>query len=400
MQALQKNDVDAWMLVQEQNFPDKQVSTIADSYIEKKKALLRFATDRFYFMLHEKNKQVRFAFSPANTGTDISKHPLIQNADIVHLHWINFGFLSLQSIEKLIQTGKPIVWTLHDMWAFTGGCHYSGECKKYQTYCHSCPFLKSPQPKDLSYRVFEKKLALFAKASISFVACSNWLADCARQSRLIQNFYIQAISNPIDTTIYKPAEKSEAKKALQLSTDKKLILFGAFKITDTRKGFTYLLEALILLQNKYPYMLNEVGLLVFGKTTEDDLWKNITFPVYNLGKVSQTEQLVNIYNAADVFVLPSLEDNLPNTIMESMACGTPVVAFNTGGIPEMINHLENGYLATYRSAADLAEGIYQVLFKQPYSLLSKASRQKVIENYSEEKVAEAYKQIYSKLVRI
>ncbi|QHT71146.1 glycosyltransferase [Rhodocytophaga rosea] len=397
MQALNKNQVDASLLVQQQSFEDASVESIGDSFPGKQKAWLRFSADRFYFMLHEKNKGVRFAFSPANIGTDISQHPFIQQADIIHLHWINFGFLSLDSLQQLIDLGKPIVWTMHDMWAFTGGCHYSGECKRYLSHCHSCPFLRNPHPKDLSYRVFENKFALLANASISFVACSQWLAGLAKDSRLLKEFPIISIPNPIDTSTYTPANKTVVRKALSLPTNKKLILFGAFKITDPRKGFIYLLQALHLLQEKYPETSEELGLLVFGKT-DQALMEELPFPVFSLGTITETSKLVQVYNAASVFVLPSLEDNLPNTVMESLSCGTPVVAFDTGGLPEMISHLSTGYLSEYKSAESLAEGIYEVLFKQDYTTLSRSARQKVLDTYSESAVAEKYKALYKNLL--
>jgi glycosyltransferase involved in cell wall biosynthesis len=398
MNALQKNGVEATMLVQELNFPDKNVVEAQPGYIGRKKAFMRFAADRFYFLLHEKNKEVRFAFSPANVGTDISLHPLIQQADIIHLHWINFGFLSLESLKKLIRLNKPIVWTLHDMWAFTGGCHYSGTCTNYQTHCHTCPFLKNPHPKDLSYKVFEQKMALLNKATITFVTCSQWLGGLARKSTLLQHFLIQAIPNPIDTVIYQPMGKQKAREALQIPLDKKLILFGAFKIADPRKGFTYLREALYILKQTYPSQTNNIGLLLFGKTDPQLLKTDLVFPQYHLGKVSSTEKLVQVYNAADVFVLPSLEDNLPNTVMESMACGTPTVAFHTGGVPEMITHGQNGYLANYQSAADLAQGIYQMLFASEASELSKRAREQVVTNFNETLIAQKYSHLYRQLL--
>jgi glycosyltransferase involved in cell wall biosynthesis len=398
MQALQKNGVEANMLVQEMSFPDKNVAETEPTYIGRKKAFLRFAAERFYFLFHEKNKEVRFAFSPANIGTDISRHPLMGQADIIHLHWINFGFLSIDSLKKLIALNKPIVWTLHDMWAFTGGCHYSGTCTHYQTHCHNCPFLRDPHPTDLSYQVFEQKIALLSKATIHFVTCSQWLKGLATQSALLKGFPIQAIPNPIDTGVYKPTNKQQARETLQLPLDKKLILFGAFKIADPRKGVSFLQKALHILKNNYPAQTTNVGLLLFGKTDPDLVKNDMAFPQYHLGKLLSTPQLVQAYNAADVFVLPSLEDNLPNTVMEALACGTPVVAFDTGGLPEMINHGQNGYLARYQSAEDLAEGIYQILFSAEPNELSIEARQGVLTHYNESLVVQKYSQLYNQLL--
>lgn len=396
LRALRKYNIEAHLLVGEKNRPDNFVAEKAVTFLQKKKAFLQFALDRVYFALHEKNKEVRFAFSPANIGTDISKHPLVQEADILHLHWVTFGFLSLQSIEKLVKLNKPIVWTLHDMWPFTGGCHYSGSCTKYETHCHSCPFLRNPHPRDLSYHVFEKKIKLFAQAPITVVACSEWLAQIARQSHLFRNFPVYSIPNPIDTEQFGPIEKNASRQQLNLSADKKLILFGAMKVHDPRKGFSYLKKALQILSVSHPETAQSVALIVFGKATMED-FALLPFPVYGTGQLSSTEELVQVYNAADIFVLPSLEDNLPNTIMESMACGTPVVAFDIGGIPEMINHLENGYLANYCDAADLAKGIYHILFNINQKDFSYNARQKVLEDYAQEIVAQKYKHLYNQL---
>jgi glycosyltransferase involved in cell wall biosynthesis len=398
MQALQKNGVEATMLVQERNFPDKNVVEAETGYINGKKAFLRFAAERFYFLFYEKSKEVRFAFSPANIGTDVSRHPLIRQADIIHLHWINFGFLSIDTLKKLIQLNKPIVWTLHDMWAFTGGCHYSGSCTKYETHCHSCPFLRNPQPKDLSYRVFEQKLALLSKANIRFVTCSQWLKELALQSTLLRTFPVEAIPNPIDVDVYKPMSKQQAREALKLPSDTKLILFGAFKIADPRKGFHFLQKALHILKSTYSAQAGNIGLLLFGKTDPVLAKTDLAFPQYHLGKLSSTPQLVQAYNVADVFVLPSLEDNLPNTVMESLACGTPVVAFNTGGVPEMVIHGQNGYLARYQSAEDLADGIYDILFAADTNELSKQARQQVLANFNESLIAQKYSQVYNQLL--
>lgn len=388
--------VTATLLVQTQLTKEEGVTTVATTGFEKKLAFGRFALDRLYFFFREKSKSVRFAFSPANVGIDVSRHALVADADVVHLHWINFGFLSLKSIGQLTQLNKPIVWTLHDMWAFTGGCHYSGTCMHYQTHCQSCPFLKKPSPTDLSYQVFEQKLRLYKDAPITFVTCSQWLARLAKESTLLRQFDIRAIPNPIDTTVYLPLDRSKARQSLGLPLNKKLVLFGAMNTQDRRKGFVYLIEALTLLKNTADHS-ERIELVVFGKANPETL-DNLPFRVNYLGTVSEQTKLVDVYNAVDVFVLPSLEDNLPNTVIESLACGTPVVAFDTGGIPEMIDHGQNGYLARYQSGEDLAAGVSQTLFQEDQERLRNEARRKVMEHFTEEIVAKQYLQLYRELV--
>jgi glycosyltransferase involved in cell wall biosynthesis len=407
--ALNTNGLSSNMLVQDKKGNLPNIETIAPNWFQKKLAFLRFAFDRLQFTFYEKNKEVRFIFSQAKIGVDVSNHPLIQQSDIIHLHWINFGFLSLDSLEKLFNTHKPIVWTLHDMWAFTGGCHYSRECTNYERECGNCEqFLRNSSGNDLSHQVWKRKKEIFLNANLTIVTCSEWLAQKARESSLLKDKTIISIPNPIDTDIFRPIEKNVARAYFNLSPDKKYILFGAVKISDERKGFAYFIEALSILlplsvssqttakSSVSPQKTENIEIIIFGQAQASD-FEGLPFKVNILGKLSDIETIAKAYSAATVFVSPSIEDNLPNTIMESMACGTPVVGFKVGGIPEMIDHKQNGYLANYKSSEDLAEGIYWTIFKADYQELTDNSRRKVIDNYSEKVVAEKYKKLYQSL---
>jgi glycosyltransferase involved in cell wall biosynthesis len=391
--ALRKNRVQAHLLVQNKLTKDEEVITISQTYWQQKKTFLRFALDRLLFLPYEKDKGVRFAFSPGNVGINLAEHPLVRQADVINLHWINFGFLSLRSIRQLAKLNKPIVWTFHDMWAFTGGCHYSGDCTHYRTHCHDCPFLRNPGPRDLSFRVFKEKIKTFAHLPLTVVTSSEWLAGLARESALLKSFRVQSIPIPIDTQVYQPLDQSECRRQLGLPADKKLILFGAMNTRDTRKGFAYLAEALEQLKDQ-----KDVELVVFGKADEQTL-KALPLKVNYLGAISQPEKLVPVYNAADVFVLPSLEDNLPNTVIESLACGTPVVGFRMGGLPEMVEHRVTGYVADFKSATDLAKGIGYVLFEADAPALRTQARAKALRDYSEEVVTARYYQLYAEVVK-
>jgi glycosyltransferase involved in cell wall biosynthesis len=411
--ALNIDGLSSNMLVQDKKGNLPNVETIAPNWFQKKLALLRFALDRLQFTFYEKNKNVRFIFSQAKIGVDVSNLPIIQQSDVIHLHWINFGFLSLNSLEKLFKTNKPpIVWTLHDMWAFTGGCHYARECTNYERSCGNCEqFLKNPSENDLSHQVWGRKKEIFSSANLTIVTCSEWLAQKARESSLLKDKTIISIPNPIDTEVFRPIDKSIARAYFKLSPDKKYILFGAVKISDERKGFAYFVEALSVLSSEFLVLGSEseprtknselstqnIEIIIFGQAQASD-FEELPFKVNILGRLSDLETIAHAYSAATVFVSPSIEDNLPNTIMESMACGTPTVGFEVGGIPEMIEHKKNGYLATYKSAEDLAQGIYWILFESDYQSLVNNSRQKVVDNYSEKVVAERYKKVYESLL--
>lgn len=351
-----------------------------------------FMAERLRWYWHEADKEVRFAFSLANWGKDISQHPAIQGADIIHLHWINQGFLSLDNLAQLAATQKPIVWTLHDMWAFTGGCHYAGSCRNYLNQCGNCVFTQKPNPTDISQQIFKQKQQVYTNfQNLSVVACSHWLANLAKESPLLKNAAVQNIPNPIDTELFKPVDKIAARQQLGLPLDKKLILFVAANVADKRKGFEWLQKGLELIKKDNPN--SNLALLVMGKADTDILQK-LPFEVHYLGILNKTEQIIQTYSAADVFAMPSLEDNLPNTIMESLACATPVLAFRIGGIPEMIIHQQTGYLAEPAQAEDFKNGLNWILNQPDSEILRQAARNFVLENYNFQRINAAYTAVY------
>jgi glycosyltransferase involved in cell wall biosynthesis len=399
LKALQGQKVDAKLLVQYKKTEDERVTGIADNFLSRLKARFNFFYERLPFIFfHERDKSVRFAFSEANAGSSIKNEQLVKNADILHLHWTNSGFLSVGDLKELVATGKPIIWTLHDMWVFTGGCHYSGSCNHFMNECGDCYFLRDEEPNDISYRGWLRKAGMFKEAgNITFVACSQWLASVAKQSKLLKGRRILAIPNPIDTDVYSPKNKLDMKEKWRINPFAKIILFGAANINDRRKGLSYLVEALDEFTCHCPDT-RLVEIVIFGKNNHFDTTR-IPFKVNQLSLITSQEELAEIYSMADVFVLPSIEDNLPNTVMEALSCGTPVVAFNTGGIPEMVDHLRNGYLAEFLSAKDLAKGIHEILYVADAGQMAFNARSKVLTDYNNEKVAQQYMDVYQSVIK-
>ena len=394
-EALKSHGIKAKMLVR-----DKQTDRISTVALGGGwKQVRKFVWERVVIWINSHFRRERlFSVDIANTGNDITRLPEFKEADLIHLHWINQGMLSLKVIRKILASGKPVVWTMHDMWPCTGICHHARTCTAFHSECGACPMIYSQKRKDLSTRIFRQKQRLYASGGIHFVTCSHWLEGMAKQSALLANQPVSVIPNPISTTLFHPIKQTEARQKLALPTEGKLILFGSVKLTDKRKGIDYMVEACRLLAKQHPALKEQLALVAVGMHAAE-LQSLVPFKVHNMGYVKEEHQLVEIYNAADLYVIPSLDENLPNTIMEAMACGTPCVGFPTGGIPEMIDHLKNGYLTKEHSAEQLAEGIYTLLTTPAYENLSHEAVAKVNACYSERSVANQYGQLYAKLLK-
>ena len=392
MEALNSNGEDAKMLVRDKQTDDKRVVALRRSRLH----WWRFLWERWCIFLHlHLSRQRLFELDIANTGTDITTLPEFKAADIIHLSWINQAMLSLADIKKIVNSGKPVVWTMHDIWPATAICHYARGCKQFHTACHHCPLLpRGGGDNDLSARVWRKKTAVLQDKSILFVACSKWLEGQAKQSALLKNQIVTSIPNPIDTRIFCKQHKKQARRAFGLPENKQLILFVSQRVTDERKGVNYFIEALEQLVTEHPAMKQNTGVIILGGHSAE-VAARLPIPAYALGYVSDAQKIASVYNSADLFVLPSLEDNLPNTIMEAMACGIPCVGYRVGGIPEEIDHLKNGYVAAYKDVNDLARGIYWVLNEAEYDVLSTQAIEKVISCYSQKAVSLRYIEVYN-----
>lgn len=385
-QALIKHGVDSLMLVQEKSSDLPSVECLAKTQAQKFFTSCRIAA-QYIPTLYYKNRE-KDIFS---CNTPLSNQKLIQrikeiNPDIIHLHWINNGFLKIGDLAKF---NKPILWSLHDINPFTGGCHViHPNCDKNKTHCQKCPQLQSKLKYDISYWTFYAKKKTYPKLNLTVNGLSSWIAQCAKESALFKDKPIINLPNVIDTSIYKPIDKNLARNLLGLNCEKKIIAFGAISGTQIpRKGYMKLKEALELLPNK-----NEYELVVFGSSYGEEI---AGIKTHFLGHIYDDLTLCLIYNALDVFVTPSLAENLSNTIMESLSCGTPVVAFDIGGNKDLIQHLHNGFLA--KNTKGLIEGILWVLKHQEYDKISQNSRNYVIKHFNETKAC-AYSEIYRKLI--
>lgn len=392
MDALNNNGVKAKMLVRDKETDNITVVGLKGGLLQR----FRFLWERWcvYYHLHFKRDHL-FDLDMANTGFDITKLPEFKEADVIHLAWINQGFLSLKDIRKIINSGKAVVWTMHDLWAATGICHFTFGCEAYKGQCHNCFYLpRGGKSVDLSTRVFNKKKKVYYNSGIHFVACSKWLGNSARQSSLLTGLQLSVIPNPIDTHVFCPKDKRVARLHSTLPEDKRIILFVSQRVTMERKGMAYFIKAISLLAERYPEMKENTVIAILGGRA-DEVVSQLALPSFPLGYVKNERQLVDIYNSADVFVIPSLDENLPNTIMESMACGVPSVGFKVGGIPEMIDHQKNGYVASYKDADDLAAGIHWVLGEADKEELKRQCVQKVMSCYSQRSVAMKYVEVYN-----
>ena len=391
MMALNNNGVKAKMLVR-----DKETDSLTVVGLPKSLMLSwHFLWERLviFFRCRFSRKHL-FEIDLANTGSDITRLREFQEADIIHLHWINQGMLSLGGIRKILKSGKPVVWTMHDIWPATAICHYTRGCNYFKTQCANCKLLPGGgSNNDFSTSVWREKKKILDNENIYYVACSKWLETEAKASALFKEQKVTSIPNPIDTHIYCKQNKDLARLNLGLPPDKRIILFVSQRVTDKRKGMEYFVAAVSHLVKNYPNVKDTMVIAVLGGHSED-ISGQLSLPVYPLGYVNDEKKIVEVYNASDVFVLPSLEDNLPNTIMEAMACGVPCVGFKVGGIPEEIDHKINGYVAEYRDSEDLARGIRWILSEADYDQLSHEAVRKVARCYSQQSIAISYLDVY------
>jgi glycosyltransferase involved in cell wall biosynthesis len=388
--ALRAATIDSIMVVGEKRSMDRYVVGPPGKF-GKGMSLLRPELDRlpFFFYPGKTYGAWSLGWFPSNLAKRVSR----LQPDLLHLHWVGFGFMSLCELRRF---RLPVIWTLHDMWPFTGGCHYSGQCTEYERACGRCPQLNSSLRYDLSSWVHSRKTKLWSDVPLTVVCPSRWLAERAKASSLLADTRIEVIPNAIDTTIYKPLEKHTAREILNLPREGRIIMFAAIDgRAEERKGYPYLQKALQALCAEGES--ENVTLLVVGVGEPEQ--KEFPLPARYLGRVFDDVTMVAAYSAADVFVSPSAEENLSNTVMEAMACGTPCVSFHLGGFPDLIDDRRSGYLATPFSPSNMAAGISWVLSDSSrYRSLSHAAREKVVRDFDMTVIAGRYSELYRDVI--
>ena len=389
--GLQSIGLDSQMLVQTKSSDDHTVIG-PQTKIQTGFGMIRPTLDALLLQLYPKRDNLIFssAILPNNLVTKVAN----LNPDVINLHWVTRGFLKPKTIKHF---NKPLIWTLHDMWPFTGGCHYDQGCSRYLESCGKCPLLHSSKNNDLSRWIWRRKQNAWKDVDITIVTPSHWLADCAKNSSLFHDYRIEVIPNGLDLNRFKPFDKHTAREILLLPQDKKLILFGAVNSTsDKRKGFQHLQSAMKNIDmNGWG---NNFEVVVFG-SSEPINSLELGLKIHYLGHLPGDIALSLLYAAADVMVVPSTQENLANTVMESLSCGTPCVAFNIGGMPDMIEHKHTGYLASPFNAEDLAKGIIWVLEDdERWQVLSHQARRKVEKEFDFQTAAKKYADLFEEIV--
>ncbi|MDR0305150.1 MAG: glycosyltransferase family 4 protein [Chitinispirillales bacterium] len=417
-EALLQNGVDSTMLVREKKSDVNTIITLQNKNLREKiigklSKIIGITLEGLFLIKYRKTITKNFG---SFSQQIVSNRNLVKtinaiNPDIVHLHWICYGFLSIEDIAKI---KSPIVWSLHDMWAFTGGCHVVAEqvpqhsdkgmsrccydidkmCNKYVENCGNCGVLRSVKKKDLSFRILQRKKRVFARIkSMTIVGVSKWMTDCAKKSAVFSNRRVVCLPNPINTNVFKQMDKIQARKLWNLPIGKKLILFGAVSATSTPyKGYDLLIEALNKISSP------DIEFVVFGSSEPKDSPK-LPHKIYYLGHLNDAESLVALYSACDVMVHPSMREAFGQTASESLSCGTPVVAFGHSGLLDVIEHKENGYLAQPFDTSDLAKGIDWALNAENYDDLCKNAREKVLREFNYGVVAKKYIELYKEVLK-
>ena len=387
--ALQDAGVDARMLVIDRQSDDALVGVMGGKWRNK----WNFLAERLgVFLRNGLRRDTLFKIDTGSHGINLVSHPWVKDADVVCLNWVNQGTLSLKNVKQLAQAGKPLVWTMHDMWNCTGVCHYSFECERYKEKCHCCPLLET-KGNDLSTVIQEKKRRLYEQAPIHFVAVSHWLAECCRQSTSMRDSRLSVIYNAFPINDFDCSRLEGGFEGIP--GDKKIIVMGARRLDVEVKGFKELIETSQYIARNKPELAARIHLVLYGDLHDKSLLSKIEIPCTYLGTIASTQQLSSLYRHSDIVLSTALYENLPGTLIEGQASGCLPVTFGKGGQADIVDHLRTGYIAEYKDAASVAQGI-------EWAIDAGVSRQllhdEVERKFAASKIAQQYIELFNRII--
>lgn len=401
MNALRALGVEASMLVVEKKTDSPHVHVAASSSRIKRP----FLSERLkIFLANGLRRDLVFKVDLASDGLPLHRHRLVREADVICLNWVNQGMLSLMGLDRLLSLGKPVVWTMHDMWNFTGICHHAGTCERWHVNCGLCPLLgNGASTQDLSFAVWNDKKAIYGKGrgKLRFVAVSNWLASLARKSTLTPGVGLSVIPNafpiPSDEELKKDRETSS------VSADDNLfrIIMGAARLDDPVKGLPILIETTKILREKYPEEASRIELVTFGNLKDPSALDGVRTRHRHLGIVRGEEKIRKIYSSGNAVVSASLYETLPGTLVEGQVYGCIPVSFGRGGQSDIVDHLSTGYIAEWNddpriAAENIARGIIWSMSQSPREIRTRML-DSARSRFSAEAVASRYIELFHEL---
>lgn len=391
--SLANVNIDTKLLVAEKRTEDKNTIQLFDSvFSRKRQRIVEYMEHKFGKVVSK--PQVPIFSQGLFPFLKLEKNVYVKEADIVIAYWLNGSFVNPEQLGAL---QKPIIWRLSDAWPFTGGCHYFGDCEGFKKDCGFCPQLKFPSKHDFSRRLLSRKRKSWKQSDLTIVAPSNWMSKQVKESSLFSSRRVEVIHTGVNTRVFHPLDKEFARKYWGITTSKRVLLFGSADFEkDNRKGFKIFLNALQEL--KKSGQGDQYHALLFG-SEEVDL---SAFPieVTSLGYLNHDDDLNIAYNCADILVVPSIDDNLPNVALEGLASSTVIVGFDRAGMSEVIQHMKTGFSIKEVSPRALAEGI-DFIFKNEVLLqtMRRNARNLALSEFSLEKQADNYLTLLNELVK-
>lgn len=384
-EGLLQKDVQSRMVVAQKEGAGTNVEG-PNSKIGRFWSLIRPQIDAMPLSFYKPRTEFSLGWLPGGINRHIGK-----DVDLLQLHWLA-GFLDFSALES---SETPVVWRLPDMWPMTGGCHYAMDCTRYRESCGKCPQLGSSSGMDPTQLLIRRKRKMVEEVDLTVVSPSLWTADRAARSSVFEGCTIEVIPNGLDTTVFCPVDPTLGRDLFGLPKDKDIILSGAVDpASNSRKGFDLLEEAINTVGRE---AARPVELVLFGNVEESEL-PELGVDVTTVGYLGDEQSLSLLYSASDAMVVPSLVESFGQTVTEAMACGTPVVAFDNSGPSDLIEHERTGYLAEAHDPEDLAKGVSWILEDERRKQMGKAARQRAVERYDLEVVAEEYLDLYIDLL--